>query len=198
MRKRILICTRNTGKFNEYQRLFRFLPVDIVGPMDVGIVGDVQETGKSFEENAILKASWYAQNSDLTIIADDSGLEVDALDGRPGIYSARYGGSNLTDEDRTNLLLTELIDVPGWKRGAQFRSVIALIQEDNLTISEGKVRGAIAHQAIGDNGFGYDPVFWISERAKTYAQMSGEDKDAIGHRGIAVRKILPELQKSML
>ena len=186
------------GKFSEFQRLFRSLPIDVLSPMDVGITGDVRETGNSFEENAILKASWYARNSDLITIADDSGLEVDALDGRPGIYSARYGSRNFTDEDRMNLLLKELKDVPSRNRGAQFRSVIALMHEDNLEVSEGKIRGVITHQPIGNNGFGYDPIFWVPKRAETYAQMSGKDKDAIGHRGIAVRRILPRLGKAIL
>ena len=174
------------------------IDVELVGLDEVGVEDEVDETGQTFEDNARIKAEAYARLSGETVLADDSGLVVDALDGRPGVQSARYGGPGLSDEDRVDKVLNELKDVRGWKRTARFVAVVALAGKDvpdGLITETGVLEGAIAHQPIGENGFGYDPVFWLAGFAKTSAELTGEEKDAISHRGNAVRKILPHIEK---
>ena len=197
MRKRLILATRNAGKIREFKRLLDSLEVDLVGLDETGVSEEVEETGSTFEENARLKAQRYSELSGEVVIADDSGLEVDVLDGRPGVQSARYGGPSLNDEDRVKKLLGELEDVRGWKRTARFRAVLALAGPGvpgGVIVEEGAVEGAIAHQPIGENGFGYDPVFWLASHAKTTAELSGEAKDAVSHRGRAMRKMLPHIK----
>ena len=194
MMKKLLVATRNSGKVREFSRMMSHLSTDllfdVVGLDDLRIDLEVEETGSTFEENAVLKARQYADVSGEVTLADDSGLVVDALNGAPGVLSARYGGDGLNDEDRVRLLLENMYDIPGWERTARFIAVIALVGPDvpgGLVTSEGVIEGAIMHEPIGQNGFGYDPVFWIPRRAKTTAQMSAAEKDAISHRGIALR-----------
>lgn len=200
LRKRLLIATRNAGKLREFRRLLADLDVEILGLEDVGVTDEVDETGETFEENARLKAETYARLSGLLTLADDSGLEVDALGGRPGVRSARYGGPGLTDLDRVQKLLDELRDVRGWDRGARFRAVVALAGEavdGGVATADGVAEGAITHEPIGEGGFGYDPVFWIAALASTTAQLTGAQKDSLSHRGDAVRKIVPALRKAL-
>ncbi len=194
MVKKLLVATRNSGKVLEFSRMLSHLSTDtvfdVVGLDDLRIDLEVKETGSTFEENAVLKARKYADVSGEVTLADDSGLVVDALNGAPGILSARYGGDGLNDEDRVRLLLENMFDIPGWERTARFIAVIALVGPGvpgGLVTSEGVIEGAIMHEPIGQNGFGYDPVFWIPRRAKTTAQMSAAEKDGISHRGIALR-----------
>ena len=196
MVKKLLIATRNSGKIREFSRMLSKLSTDlvfdVVGLDDLRIDIEVEETGSTFEENAVLKARQYADASGEVTLADDSGLVVDALNGAPGVLSARYGGDGLDDEGRVNLLLENMIDVPGWQRSARFVAVIALAGPgvpDGLVTSEGVIEGAITHEPIGHGGFGYDPVFWIPRCTKTTAQMSAAEKDAISHRGIALRRM---------
>ncbi len=176
---------------------------DVVGLDDLGIELEVEETGTTFKENSVLKARAYAEASGVLTLADDSGLVVDALDGAPGVNSARYGGAGLDDEGRVQLLLENMLGVPGWKRTARFVAVLALVgrelQEmpeahEGLVTSEGVLEGAIIHQPIGANGFGYDPVFWLVSRAKTTAQLTGPEKAAISHRGTALRGLRETLE----
>lgn len=198
MRRRVVLATRNPGKVREFRRLLDGFDVDLVGLDETGVTVEVDETGSTFEENAVLKAKAYAAATGELVIADDSGLEVDALDGRPGVMSARYGGPGLDDKGRVQKLLDELKDVRGWKRTARFRAVVAIAGDGvpgGVQTTEGVVEGAIAHEPIGKNGFGYDPVFWIASQAKTTAELSGEAKDSLSHRGAAVRKMLPILEK---
>ncbi|SVA55968.1 uncharacterized protein METZ01_LOCUS108822 [marine metagenome] len=194
MVKKLLVATRNSGKVREFSRMLSHLSTDtvfdVVGLDDLRIDLEVKETGSTFEENAVLKARKYADVSGEVTLADDSGLVVDALNGAPGILSARYGGDGLNDEDRVRFLLENMHDIPGWERTARFIAVIALVGPGvpgGLVTSEGVIEGAIMHEPIGQNGFGYDPVFWIPRRAKTTAQMSAAEKDGISHRGIALR-----------
>ncbi len=189
---RLLIATRNPGKRREFQRLLEGLPFEFVDLAGAGVHGEVVETGKTFEQNARLKAQGYCRLSGLLTLADDSGLEVDALGGGPGIMSARYGGPGLSDEGRVMLLLERMRDVPGWKRQARFRAVLALAGPGvtgGVATTEGVVEGAIAHGPMGKDGFGYDPVFWLKQRVKTMAELRPEEKDAISHRGQAARKM---------
>ena len=197
MTRKLLVATHNPGKINEFSRMLGDMPFEVVGLGDVGISVAVEETGSTFEQNAVLKARAYAAESGLLTLADDSGLVVDALDGEPGIKSARYGGDGLDDEDRVLLLLENMKDVPGWERAARFVAVIALVGDEvpgGLVTSEGVVEGAIIHQPIGSNGFGYDPVFWLAAHAKTTAQLSGAEKDAVSHRGAAFKGIRSTLE----
>ncbi len=199
--KKLLIATRNSGKVREFSRMLSQLSIDrvfdVVGLDDLQIDIEVEETGSTFQENAVLKARQYADVSGEVTLADDSGLVVDALNGAPGVLSARYGGDGFNDEDRVNLLLENMHDVPGWERAARFIAVIAVAGPGvpgGLVTSEGVVEGAIMHEPIGHNGFGYDPVFWIPRCAKTTAQMSAAEKDAISHRGVALRGLQDTLK----
>ncbi len=198
MRKRLILATRNAGKIREFRRLLGSTGVELVGLDETDVSETVDETGSTFEANARLKAEGYSKLTGEVVLADDSGLEVDVLDGRPGVLSARYGGPDLSDEQRVQKLLGELIDVRGWKRTARFRAVLALAGPGvpgGVIVEEGAVEGAIAHQPIGENGFGYDPVFWLASHAKTTAELSGEEKDAVSHRGAAMQKMLPHIEQ---
>lgn len=198
MRNRLLLATRNPGKVREFRRLLKELDIQVIGLDEAGIRDDIEETGSTFEQNARLKAEGYSRLSGELTLADDSGLEVDALGGQPGVMSARYGGPGLNDAQRVTKLLEEMKDVRGWDRKARFKAVLALAGKDvpsGVVTEDGVIEGAIAHQPIGDGGFGYDPVFWIASLAKTSAELTGEQKDAISHRGAAMRKMLPRLRE---
>lgn len=202
MRKRLVLATRNAGKIREFKRLLESLSLEnkleLIGLDETGVSEEIEETGTTFETNARLKAEGYARLTGETVLADDSGLEVDVLDGRPGVQSARYGGPGLTDRDRVTKLLDELKDVRGWNRTARFRAVLAFAGSDvtdGIAIEEGSIEGAIAHQPIGEGGFGYDPVFWLASMAKTAGELSGEQKDAISHRGAAMKKMLQHIKQ---
>jgi XTP/dITP diphosphohydrolase len=197
MTKKLLVATRNPGKVREFSRMLSELPFDAVGLDDLGIDLEVEETGSTFEENAVLKARAYADVSGELTLADDSGLVVDALNGEPGVRSARYGGDGLDDEGRVQLVLDKMKHLPGWERTARFVAVLALVGDGvpgGLVTSEGVVEGAIMHQPIGENGFGFDPVFWLASHAKTTAQLTGPEKDAISHRGAALHGLISTLK----
>ncbi|HIF71181.1 MAG TPA: XTP/dITP diphosphatase [Dehalococcoidia bacterium] len=199
MTKKLLVATRNSGKVQEFSRMLSDMPFEVVGLDDLGIDIEVEETGSTFEENAVLKARAYAEVSGELTLADDSGLVVDALNGEPGVLSARYGGDGLDDEGRVQLVLDKMNHLPGWERTARFVAVLALAGDEvpnGLATSEGVIEGAIMHEPIGENGFGYDPVFWLATHAKTTAQLTGEEKDEISHRGSALRG-LSETLKSL-
>ena len=186
--KTLLIATRNSGKISEYRNLLADVPFKLADLNDFDISLDVPETGSTFEENAQLKATTYCGLAGVLTLADDSGLEVDALAGAPGVLSARYGGPDLDDGDKLSLLLSNMADVPGWRRTARFRAVLALAgppYADILETTDGSVEGAICHEPVGKGGFGYDPVFWLPERAMTMAQLTAEEKNALSHRGKA-------------
>jgi len=164
------------------------LPLEVTYLDAEGITLEVEETGHTFTENAVLKATTYARASGLWTWADDSGLEVDALDGAPGVYSARYGGSGASDADRYRKLLDALTGVPWARRTARFRCVVALATPDgDMQTADGACEGIIAFGPVGSNGFGYDPVFYLPDRGLTMAQLSAEDKNETSHRGRAAR-----------
>jgi XTP/dITP diphosphohydrolase len=182
----LLIATGNPGKVREYQELFADLPVRCLGPADLNLHLEIEERGSSYRENALLKAIPFAHASGLSTLADDSGLEVDALDGRPGIHSARFGGAALGDADRWRLLLQELAGVPWEKRTARFRCVIALAHPGGpVKTAEGTCEGRIAFEAAGSAGFGYDPVFYLPQFGCTMAQLPEGVKNTISHRARA-------------
>jgi len=184
----LLVATANRGKQREFQDLLADWPVEAVFPQDLGIEIEVAETGSSFAEIAAHKALAYAWASDLLTLADDSGLEVDALDGAPGVYTARYAGPGASDEDRYRKLLATLGDIPPEQRTARFRCAVALAHPGRRpTVVEGTCEGMIAYGPQGANGFGYDPVFYLPEFGCTMAQLHPERKNRISHRARAMR-----------
>jgi XTP/dITP diphosphohydrolase len=193
---KLLVATNNPGKVKEYKELLAGLPLELTYPAQEGLDIEVAETGRSFAENAKLKAIAYARASGLLTLADDSGLEVDALGGEPGIRSARYAGSGASDEKRYHLLLEKLQGVPWEKRMARFRCVIAVATpEGQVHTAEGTCAGIIAFAPKGEHGFGYDPVFYFQEYGMTMAELPLETKNKISHRAKAMqgaRKILEE------
>lgn len=197
MVKKLLVATHNQGKVVEFAEMLAGLDVAWLGLADAGVTMDVAETGRTFRENALLKARAYAAETGLLTLADDSGLEVDALEGRPGIYTGRYGGEGLTYAQRYRLLLHQLEEVPWPARTARFRCLIVLVAPDGtlLAESEGVVEGLIAREAAGEGGFGYDPVFYLPEKGKTMAQLDSAVKHQISHRGRALRAIEPRLRQ---
>jgi XTP/dITP diphosphohydrolase len=194
---KLLIATHNSGKMREYRQLLRDAPFELVSLDDLGITEEVEETGDTFEENARLKALAYARLSGMLTLSDDSGLEVDALNGEPGIRSARYGGdANATDQDRVRMLLSNLEGVPWEKRTARFRCVIVISRPkgDDASVV-GSVAGMIQYRPEGNEGFGYDPVFYLPSYGQTMAQLSLEEKNRISHRSDAARKAVTALQR---
>ncbi|HEY53175.1 MAG TPA: RdgB/HAM1 family non-canonical purine NTP pyrophosphatase [Caldilineae bacterium] len=186
---KLLVATRNPGKVEEYRTLLADLPVEITWLEAEGITLDVEETGISFEDNALIKALTYARVSGLLTWADDSGLEVDALGGWPGIASARHAGPDATDAERTQILLRRLQGVPYERRTAVFRCVVALATPDGQTwTASGASSGVITESPQGEGGFGYDPVFYIPKYGRTYAQLDPAEKNDLSHRGRAARK----------
>ncbi|HET8552211.1 MAG TPA: XTP/dITP diphosphatase [Gammaproteobacteria bacterium] len=182
---RLVLATGNRGKLAEIREV---LGVDVVPQSDFDIES-AEETGLTFVENAILKARHAAKASGLPALADDSGLEVDALDGAPGIYSARYSGPDATDQANVAKLLDALRDRPEAERGARFRCVLVLMRhgaDPSPLIFEGTWNGRIAMQPMGENGFGYDPVFFVPELGKTAAQLAAQEKNRLSHRGQAL------------
>jgi XTP/dITP diphosphohydrolase len=193
-RRKLLVATRNRGKVREYEQLLSGLAVEITYLDAEGIAYEVKETGSTFADNAIQKAQGYAHVSGLLTLADDSGLEVDALGGEPGVLSARYAGLEATDEDRYRLLLRRMKDVPWEDRTARFRCVIAVSEPSGDTFTaEGVCEGIIALAPSGEHGFGYDPVFYLPGHDKTMAELPPEVKNRISHRARAARRIKPSL-----
>ena len=196
MRPKLLLATNNTGKVKEYRSLLQDIPFDLVTPKELGIVMDVEEKGTTYAENARLKACALAKECGLPTLADDSGLEVDALNGEPGIVSARYAGKSASDAERVNYLLSKLKGVPKEKRTARFRCVIAIAQPDGqVEFCDGECKGIIALEPCGKNGFGYDPIFCFPKYDKTMAELPIETKNHISHRGRAAQKARLILKK---
>ena len=201
---RLLVATGNPGKLREYASLLHDAPFSLVSLKDVGITQEVPETGDTFHENAWLKASGYAMLSGMLTLADDSGLEVDALRGEPGVRSARYGGDACrSDADRVSLLLRNLEGVPWPSRTARFRCIINIASPPSneneppelLASAVGSVAGMIQYLPEGDDGFGYDPVFHLPSFGKTVAQLSLEEKNQISHRGLAAARAMKALTR---
>ncbi len=193
---KFIIATNNKKKLVEMERILKPLGIEAVSAKDAGVVLDeVDETGTTFGENAFLKANAAYIKTGMPAVADDSGICVDALGGRPGIFSARYSPEDcVTDEDRTAKILEELQGVPDEKRGAHYTCAICCILPDGSKIEiEETCEGKIGYEFIGDGGFGYDPIFYFGD--ETCAQISGEDKDKVSHRGKALRKLQAALRE---
>ena len=193
MSEKFVLATHNPGKLKEMSDILARFGVEVVSPGDLGITVDVEETGTTFAENAMLKAKAICAAAKLPAIADDSGLCVDALNGAPGVYSARYGGGDLDDTGRYKLLLENMRgQMP---RTARFVSVITCCFPNGDVISaRGECPGTIAFAPMGEGGFGYDPVFFVPEKAKTFGQLTAEEKSTISHRGKALKSFAEKLE----
>jgi XTP/dITP diphosphohydrolase len=193
--QKLLVATNNPGKIREYKDLLSDLRLEITFPAEEGLALEVEETGATFEENACLKALAFARATGILTLADDSGLEVDALDGAPGVRSARYAGPGASDVDRYRKLLVALEAIPPGRRQARFRCVVALAQADgSIRTAEGTCEGEIGFAPRGDSGFGYDPIFVVEGfGGLTMAELSPEIKNQISHRGRAVEAARPLL-----
>jgi len=192
---RMIVASGNGDKIAEFRALFAASDVEIVAPAELGLSLDIAETGASYYENALLKARAYAGAAGMLALADDSGIEVDALDGAPGIFSARFGGGSLTDEGRVSLLLERLALLPHAQRSARYRCVlVAAAPSGEIWTSEGSCEGFIAQAPRGSNGFGYDPVFLVEGREQTMAELTGAEKNLISHRARALASMREALR----
>jgi XTP/dITP diphosphohydrolase len=193
---KLLLATSNPGKIREYRFLLDGLGYQITTLAEEGIAKAVIESGSNYEQNARLKALTYTKLSQLTALADDSGLEVDALNGEPGVKSARFAGESATDAEKVSFLLAKLNGVPWERRTARFKCVIAIASlGGRAEVCYGKCHGMIALEAKGENGFGYDPIFFLPEIGKTMAELNLETKNQISHRARASQKARQVLQR---
>jgi XTP/dITP diphosphohydrolase len=195
MTKRIVLGTHNQHKIREISAILNGLPVEILTMNDFPEIAEVEETGSTFAENALLKARAVFRETGIVTLSDDSGLEVDALNGAPGIYSARYAGEAKDSASNNRKLLEELQDVPEHKRVAQFRCVVAVAGTGIEQVVEGFVRGKIIYQPRGTHGFGYDPLFVPGGYRQTFSEMGEKIKNQISHRSQAFRKVREVLEK---
>jgi len=195
---KIVLASGNAGKLREITEIFAGLGIEIIPQAELGIPSP-EETGRTFIENALLKARFAANQADLPAMADDSGIVVDALDGRPGVYSARYAREGASDADNLDLLLQELANVAEEKRGAGFHCAAVIVYPQDSSapiIAEAVWRGTILRARRGEGGFGYDPVFLDATAQKTGAEMTRDEKNAVSHRGKAFRELRGLLQES--
>lgn len=193
---KIVLASGNIGKLRELSQILSPLGLELIAQSDLN-VAEADETGLSFVENAIIKARNAALFTGLPAIADDSGIEVDALHGAPGIYSSRYAGPDASDTDNIEALLEAMKDVPETERTARFQCVVVFMrhaEDPTPLICQGSWQGQILQSPLGDEGFGYDPVFWVSETDCTAAELSPEQKHAISHRGKAMRQFMEEFK----
>ena len=184
----IVLATQNRNKREELQEALSEFTVKILSLNDFPFIGEIEEVGQTLLENSMIKAKTVQNLTQLPAIADDTGLEVEALNGAPGIYSARYAGEDVTYEDNVNKLLAEMENIPLENRKAQFRTVISFVDKDRELWTEGRIKGIIGESAKGKNGFGYDPVFFLPELEKTFSELSIGEKNRISHRGLAMKK----------
>lgn len=190
---KLVIASNNKGKIREFSQILEPLGYEILSQKDAGFEPDVVEDGKTFEENSAKKARALFELSKTAVLADDSGLEVSALDNAPGVFSARYGGEGLDDKGRTQLLLSNMKNVPDDKRDARFVCVIHFIKENGEEITvRGECKGKIGYEPKGENGFGYDPVFVYGD--KTFAEHTAEFKNKVSHRASALKKLREKLE----
>ena len=196
MKRKIIFATGNMDKMREIQEILGGLDADILSMKEAGISLDIEENGTTFEENAVIKAKAVAGAVNEIVLADDSGLEIDYLNKEPGVYSARYMGEDTSYEVKNQALLKRLADVPKKQRTARFVcAVAAVFPEGEVVVKRGTVEGYIGEKPEGENGFGYDPIFYVEEYGCSTAALSREEKNAISHRGNALRMIRGELEK---
>ena len=186
---KIVLATHNHDKEIELKHSLRGLDIEICSLSEYPDIGEIDETGATLLENSLLKANTVHDLTGLPVISDDTGLEVDALDGAPGVYSARFSGVNATYEDNVKKLLSVMEDIPDDMRSARFRTVISFVDETQELWTEGFIEGRITENARGNMGFGYDPVFYVPRLKKTFAELSTAEKNKISHRGLALQKL---------
>ncbi len=192
----LVIASRNKGKISEIKELLADLPIEVLSLFDYPSIIEIEENGETFAENAQIKAQAVYNYTKCAVMADDSGLEIDALDGRPGVHSSRFAGENAADAEKCELILNIMKNVPDEKRTARFKSVICIIDMNgSISLTEGVCNGIITHEPIGDNGFGYDPIFYIPNLNRTMAQLTSSEKNAVSHRGIALRLAVDIIKK---
>jgi XTP/dITP diphosphohydrolase len=194
---KIVFATKNEGKVKEIQEMLEGMNIELISLNHYNHVPEISEDGKSFLENALKKAKIVSEYTGETVLADDSGLKVDILNGEPGIYSARYAGNNATDDENNQKLLAKLENIPVQKRSASFFCSLVLYNKDGVYESfEGRWKGQIIDQRCGDNGFGYDPIFYVPELKQTAAQLPPAIKNKVSHRGQAFAKLKKVLEKN--
>lgn len=195
---KFVVASTNNGKIKEIKKVLQDTPFDVISMTEAGFNDEIEETGSTFEENALIKAQAVAAKVNAIVMADDSGLEVDALKGAPGVYSARYAGEGANDKDRNMKLLKELESTPDDKRQARFVSAIAVVMPGGRNfVVRGTCEGIIAREPSGDNGFGYDPLFYMPEFGATMAEITIDEKNKVSHRGRALVKMVENLKEIM-
>ena len=198
--KQLILATHNRHKLQEIRQLLQDEAVEVLGLSDIGWTQEIAENGETFRENALIKAETIFRARKTAVLADDSGLSVEAMGGAPGVYSSRYMGEEVSYEIKNQAILDLLERVPDARRGAAFVCVMAFVRPGRGTrpvkkTAEGRIEGQISRKAAGGGGFGYDPIFFLPDRNCTMAELSPEDKNAISHRGRALKAILPEILK---
>ena len=195
---KVVLASKNPHKLVEIDAITRKLGIELILQSELGVDIDVEETGTTFEENSFLKANAVMQATGLPAMADDSGIVVDALGGAPGVYSARYGGDpSMTDHDRKMLLLKNTEHVPDGQRQAAFVAVITLVEPDGRVIqARGEIHGELLRAPVGENGFGYDPIFYYPPFGKSFAQVSAEEKNRVSHRAVALKAMYEKLKEA--
>lgn len=197
--EKIIFATSNSGKMREIREIMQDLGVEILSMKEAGIEADIVEDGKTFEENALIKARTIRDLTGCPVLADDSGLEVDALDKAPGIYSARYMGEDTSYDLKNASIIERLSGLEGEQRSARFVCVIAAAFPDGTEETRrGTIEGRIAHESAGENGFGYDPIFYVPEYECTTGQLSAEQKNAVSHRGKALRAMKEVIRQRVI
>ena len=194
---KIVLATHNRDKCREMAYILGDFPIDLLTLDSFPEIGEIIEDGSSLEENALIKARAVFKLTKIPSWADDTGLEVDALNGEPGIYSARYAGESCSYSDNVNKLIENMLTVPKNNRTARFKTAIAFVGENMELVSEGSVEGLITTEPKGVGGFGYDPVFYVPEKGKTYSEMSMKEKNQISHRGKAIQNMIILLQSRL-
>lgn len=193
--EKLIIATKNKGKLNEIKEILKEFPVEVLPMGEAGYDAEIDETGCSFSENALLKARALFNMSGEMVLADDSGLEVDFLNGAPGIFTSRFAGSNVSQEVKNNRIIHLLKGIDVQYRTARFVCSIAFVSRNASFCAEGRVEGLIAEEPAGKEGFGYDPIFYLPEYKKTFAQLPESIKNEISHRAIALKKFKAEFAK---
>ena len=193
---KVVIATHNRDKMKEIQGAISELGWEVISLYDFPEIAEIEENGKTLEENALIKAREVFKETGLPTISDDTGLEVDALDGAPGVYTARYAGEDCSYSDNVNKMLKEMSKVPMPNRGAFFKTVMVFKDENKELIVDGVVKGKISRESRGDDGFGYDPIFYVTEYDKTFAEMTMSEKSKISHRGNAINNLINSIKQN--
>tara|TARA_B100001540_G_C15625373_1_gene559574 strand:- start:218 stop:841 length:624 start_codon:yes stop_codon:yes gene_type:complete len=193
---KVVIATHNRDKMKEIQGAISELGWEVISLYDFPEIAEIKENGKTLEENALIKAREVFKKTGLPTISDDTGLEVDALDGAPGVYTARYAGEDCSYSDNVNKMLKEMSKVPMPNRGAFFKTVMVFKDENKELIVDGVVKGKISRESKGEDGFGYDPIFYVTEYDKTFAEMTMSEKNKISHRGNAINNLINSIKEN--